>query len=58
MKQITRITIALAFIISLASCQSSKSGCYDFGEVSPKVTKIDGANLSSSTVFTSIICKP
>ena len=31
--QITKITAVLGFIILLSSCQSSSSGCYDFGEV-------------------------
>lgn len=58
MRQITKITALLAIIISLASCQSSKSGCYDFGAVNDKVLNHDNADENSTLIFTSVVCKP
>ena len=58
MKQITKFTIALGFIISLASCQSSKSGCYDFGQINSTKVDMDQNRTNSNLVFTKVICKP
>ena len=58
MKQITKITTVFALIISLASCQSSKSGCYDFSEVNTKVTNDHKPDSKSDLIFTSVVCKP
>ena len=58
MKQITKFTIALVFIISLASCQSSKSGCYDFSKANSKVIENDTNFTKSTLVFTKVVCKP
>jgi len=59
MKQITKITFALALIISLASCQSSKVGCYDFGAIDIETPKdINTNKADSKLVFTNVACKP
>jgi len=58
MKQITKVTVVLALIISLASCQSSKSGCYDFGAVKEKVSDKKDSNSQSKLIFTNVMCKP
>ncbi|MDF1695986.1 MAG: hypothetical protein P1U56_09150 [Saprospiraceae bacterium] len=58
MKQITKITIVLAFIISLASCQSSKTGCYDFGTMELQSQKNKTKEKESTVQFTSAVCKP
>lgn len=58
MKQITKITAVLALIISIASCQSSKSGCYDFSQVNSKITKDDKTDSKSDLIFTNVVCKP
>ena len=58
MKQITRFTALLAIIISLASCQSSKSGCYDFGSVESKVLEHDNSDHKTKLIITDIVCKP
>ena len=58
MIRITKITIVLAVIFSLASCQSSKTGCYDFGDIAPNTLNKKSANTSNDIVFTNVICKP
>jgi len=58
MKQIIKITAVLALIISLASCQSSKSGCYDFSEMNSKVINDNRTDSKSDLIFTSVVCKP
>ena len=58
MKQITKFTALLAIIISLASCQSSKTGCYDFGSVNNKVLKVDNPDAKAEITITNVVCKP
>jgi len=58
MKQITKALFALAIIISLASCQSSKTGCYDFGAVQIETPQPDNLDSESKLVFTNVVCKP
>lgn len=58
MRQITKITAALALIISMASCQSSKSGCYDFGEVHSQKIETKDSNYSNSYTNMKVVCKP
>jgi len=58
MKQITKFTALLAIIISLASCQSSKSGCYEFGAINKKVIESDKLDSKPELIFTNVVCKP
>jgi len=58
MKQIIKITLSFGLLISLVSCQSSNTGCYDFGEVGNKITNSDTPESKSDIVFTSVNCKP
>ncbi len=58
MKQITKITFVLALIISLASCQSSKVGCYDFGAIDSKVSENSKTDTQKDFIITSVVSKP
>ncbi len=58
MRQITKITFVLVLIISFASCQTSKTGCYEFGEAKTKESKSNNFDSKTDPIFTNIVCKP